>query len=164
MSKSRTRGYVAISGPGDGAEHVDIADAHNIAQQLAAAGVTILCGGLSGVMAGAAEGAAAGGGVSIGLLPDADRSRAHPDLTFTIPTGMGELRNGLLVRAADVVMVVGGSWGTLSELALAVRTDVPVVTLRTWNVDPVGAPGVVSDAGEAVAQVLNLLSSGSGVR
>ena len=76
---------------------------------------------------------------------------------------MGELRNGLLVRAADVVMVVGGSWGTLSELALAVRTDVPVVTLRTWNLDPVGVPGVVSNTGEAVARVLNLLPSGSRV-
>ena len=98
--------------------------------------------------------------MSIGLLPDADRNRAHPDLTYTIPTGMGELRNGLLVRAADVVMVVGGSWGTMSELALAVRTAVPVVTLRTWSVDPVGVPGVVSDAEEAVARVLNLLPPG----
>ena len=160
MSRNQTRGYVAISGPGEGAEDVDITDARGIAEQLAAAGVTIVCGGLSGVMAAAAQGAAAAGGVSIGLLPDADRSRAHPDLTYTIPTGMGELRNGLLVRAADVVMVVGGSWGTMSELALAVRTAVPVVTLRTWSVDPVGVPGVVSDAEEAVARVLNLLPPG----
>lgn len=152
-----TRGYVAISGPGEGAEEADVADAHAIAEQLAAAGVTILCGGLSGVMAGAAQGAAAAGGVSIGLLPAADRSQAHPALTYTIPTGMGELRNGLLVRAADVVVVVGGSWGTLSELALAVRTEVPVVTLRSWTVDPSGAPGTVLDAREAVSRVLHLL-------
>ena len=146
--------YVAISGPGDGAQPQDLADAGFIARELARAGVIILCGGLGGVMGAAAQGAAQGGGISVGLLPAADRTQAHHALTVSLPTGMGELRNGLLIRAADAVVVIGGSWGTLSELALAVRTGVPVVTLRSWAVDPAGVPGNVPDAQAAVAQVV----------
>jgi uncharacterized protein (TIGR00725 family) len=87
------------------------------------------------------------------LLPGADRSEAHPSLSFALPTGLGELRNGLLVRAADAVVAVGGSWGTLSEIALAVRTEVPVVSLLGWDL-PDGVRRVAG-AAEAVAAVLD---------
>ena len=99
-----------------------LATAYDVGRLLAERGAVVLCGGGTGVMGAAADGAAAGGGTSIGLLPGADRSEAHPSLSFALPTGLGELRNGLLVRAADAVVAVGGSWGTLSEIALAVRT------------------------------------------
>lgn len=127
------RRYVAVVGPGQGATTANLEAARAAGRWLAERDVVVLTGGLGGVMGSAAEGVATGGGVSIGLLPGPDRDSGDPDLTFALPTGMGELRNGLLVRSADVVLAIGGSWGTLSEIALAVRTGVPVVCLDGWN-------------------------------
>ena len=79
------------------------------------------------------RGAADVGGVVLGLLPGTDRADANPYVSVAVPTGLGELRNGLLVRSSDVVVSVGGSWGTLSEVALAVRTGVPVVAIAGWT-------------------------------
>jgi len=147
-----------VIGPGDaGAELCAIA--YDIGRRLAAAGVVVVNGGLGGVMAAAAAGAAAGGGVSIGLLPGTTTDGAAPDLTAVVPTGLGELRNGLVVRSADAVIAVGGSWGTLSELALAMRTGTPVVAIRSWRItDAEGAELQVpraASAAEAVAAVLH---------
>jgi uncharacterized protein (TIGR00725 family) len=131
--------YVAVVGPSAGslAGHPEaddvLAAAHAVGRLLAERGAIVLCGGGTGVMAAAADGSAAAGGTSIGLLPGSDRTEAHASLTFALPTGLGELRNGLLVRAADAVIAVGGSWGTLSEIALAMRTGVPVVSLLGWD-------------------------------
>ena len=82
------------------------------------------------------------GGVVVGLLPGTDRSAANPYVTVAIPTGLGELRNALLVRSSDVVVSVGGSWGTLSEVALAVRTGVPVVAIGGWTLTTAEGLGV----------------------
>ena len=94
-------------------------------------------------MAAACRGAATAGGVSIGILPGTDRSAANEWVSVALATGLGELRNGLIVRAADVVIAVGGAYGTLSEVALALKTGVPVVGLDTWALDgiePAGSP------------------------
>jgi hypothetical protein len=101
---------------------------------LGAAGAVVVCGGLGGVMDAACRGAHESGGTTVGLLPGSDRSAANPHLTVAIATGLGELRNGLVVRAADAVIGVGGSFGTLSELALARRIGTPVVLLGGWRV------------------------------
>jgi uncharacterized protein (TIGR00725 family) len=90
----------------------------------------VLTGGLGGVMAAATEGAADAGGLTVALQPGT--SREPSAATVVLPTGLGELRNGLLVRCADAVVAVGGSWGTLSEIALARRTGVPVVAIGGW--------------------------------
>uniref|UniRef100_UPI0024542E0B SLOG cluster 4 domain-containing protein n=1 Tax=Nocardia farcinica TaxID=37329 RepID=UPI0024542E0B len=91
-------------------------------------------GGGTGVLPGVADGAAAAGGLVIGVRPDADRTAACPGLSAVLYTDMGEARNAILVRSADAVVVVGGSWGTLSELALAHhRGDIPVVSLHGWR-------------------------------
>ena len=151
--------YVAISGPGEGASSDDRSRAYEAAGQLVARDCVILTGGLGGVMAAAAAGAKAAGGTCIGLLPGLDRASAGADHTFTIPTGLGELRNGVLIRAADGVLIVGGSWGTLSEYALSERTAVPVVTLGGWVMDPradVQAPAATTVA-EAVEALLGLI-------
>ncbi|WP_067464787.1 TIGR00725 family protein [Actinomadura macra] len=124
---------------------------------LAARSAVVLCGGYGGVMAAVAAGARSAGGIVVGVLSAADRAGAGPDLTVALPTGMGQGRNTVLVNAADAVIVVGGSWGTLSELALAMRRGrVPVVQLGGWHVqDEDGRPpgGVLhaSDPQEAVA-------------
>ena len=148
--------YVAVVGPGESASAEDIAGAQEVGRLLAQAGSIVLTGGLGGVMAAATEGANAAGGTTVALLPGTDRSVSSA--TVVIPTGLGELRNGLLVRAADAVIAVGGSWGTLSEIALAMRADVPVVCLGGWDVrDATGAPHVLRRAdspADAVASVL----------
>jgi uncharacterized protein (TIGR00725 family) len=137
---------VAVVGPGAAGEPA-LSQAHEVGALLAGAGALVLCGGLGGVMEAACRGARAAGGVTVGLLPGADRAAGNAHLTVALATGLGELRNGLLVRCADAVIGVGGGWGTLSELALARRTGVPVVLLGSWRVR---APAGESELGTHV--------------
>ncbi|MBO2454669.1 TIGR00725 family protein [Actinomadura barringtoniae] len=132
---------VAVCGPRNCPE-ADWAHAYEVGRLLAEREAVLVCGGHGGVMAAAAAGARSSGGIVVGVLPDADRVNAGPDLTVAIPTGLGEARNNVIVNAADAVIVVGGSWGTLSELALAMRAGrAPVVQLGGWRVlDEQGRP------------------------
>ncbi|MFD0450212.1 TIGR00725 family protein [Rhodococcus aetherivorans] len=120
--------YVGVVGPAEAT-----AEQRRIARQvgglLAARRAVVVTGGLGGVMAAASRGAAEAGGTTLGLLPGDDRAEANPYLTVSIPTGLGEMRNALLVRTCEALIAVGGSWGTLSEIALAVRTGVPVISI-----------------------------------
>ncbi|MGH2849822.1 MAG: TIGR00725 family protein [Solirubrobacteraceae bacterium] len=125
--------YIAIVGPSEAEEPV-LGLAFECGRMLAAGGAVVVCGGLGGVMDAACRGVHESGGMTVGLLPGFDRSAANPHLTVAIATGLGELRNGLVVRAADAVIGVGGSFGTLSELALARRIGTPVVLLGGWRV------------------------------
>lgn len=145
--------YVAVIGPGDGATVEALGRATAAGVALARAGAVVVTGGYGGVMGAAARGAAVEGGTSIGLLSGADRAGADPAHTVTVPTGLGELRNGLVVRAAHAVVAVGGSWGTMSELALAVRTGVPVVAVGFWDL-PVVGPHLADTVEEAVTWAL----------
>lgn len=90
-------------------------------------------------MGAVAEGARAAGGTVVGVLSGADRAEAHPDLSAAVATGMGQARNAILAGSADAMIVVGGSWGTLSELAHAMRGGVPVVQIGGWRLS--GAAG-----------------------
>lgn len=152
-------GYLGISGPSR-ATAQEYADARRLGAWAAGQGHVVVCGGLGGVMEGGARGAHEAGGVVVGLLPGEDRAAGNPYLTAAVPTGMGEMRNALLVRACDVLVVVGGSWGTLSELALAARTAVPVVALDSWRLpdDPdLPGPHHVATVEDAVAELDRLL-------
>lgn len=154
-----TRGYVAVVGP-SGDLTPDLATAaEETGRLLAEADCVVVTGGGTGVMDAACRGARAAGGTTVGLLPGHDRREGNRHLTVALPTGLGELRNGLLVRAADVVVAVGGSWGTLSEIALARRTGVPVYALAGWDLAAVAADGpvAVADPAEAVARALTHL-------
>ena len=126
--------YVAVVGAGDATAEQE-QDAEAVGRALAQAGATIVTGGRGGVMAAASRGACAAGGTTVGILPGTDRADANEWVSVAIPTGLGELRNGLVVRAADALVAVGGAYGTLSEVALALSTGVPVVGLRTWAID-----------------------------
>jgi hypothetical protein len=133
--------FVAVVGPGDDAAERILAYAAAVGRLLAEAGCVVVTGGGAGVMAAAAEGAAAEGGTVLGVLPGDRRDQAIGPVTIALPTGLGELRNGLVVRTADAVIAVGGSWGTASEVALAMRTGVPVVSLAGWRfADESGQP------------------------
>jgi uncharacterized protein (TIGR00725 family) len=132
---------VAVCGPDDCTEQ-DGDNARELGRLIAQHGAVLLCGGYGGVMAAAAAGAREAGGVVVGILSAGDRDGACPDLTVAIPTGIGQARNTILVNSADAVIVVGGSWGTLSELAIAMRRGrVPVVQISGWRVvDQAGRP------------------------
>ena len=93
----------------------------------------IVCGGLGGIMEGAARGAKEAGGTTIGILPSADRTEANPYIDFVIPTGFGEARNILVVRTADAVLAFPGKFGTLSEMAFALQAGKPVISISAWK-------------------------------
>lgn len=136
---------VAVVGPGDAdAEVYELARA--VGRELARRGFVVVTGGLGGVMAAAARGAGEAGGRAVGVLPGDDPAEANPHLSDVVPTGLGEYRNALVVRDAAGLIAVGGSWGTLSELALAVRVGKPVASLRGWDVR--------DEAGQAVDGVV----------
>jgi uncharacterized protein (TIGR00725 family) len=113
-------------------------------------------------MAASCEGASRQGGTTVGLLPGSSRADGNPFLSVALATGLGQLRNGLIVNAADAVIAIGGGWGTLSEIALAMRTGKPVVALRTWDMtspDP-GVAGVVRASSPQQAVRLALAAHG----
>ena len=152
------RSIVGVIGPGSDVPDEALAVAEQVGALLADEGCVVLNGGLGGVMAAASRGAAAQGGLVIGYLPGSRREDGNGHLTIGLPTGLGEMRNALLVRASDAVICVGGSWGTLSEVALAVRTGVPLVMLGGWP-QPLPGPIEVATAEEAVAAALSALST-----
>jgi uncharacterized protein (TIGR00725 family) len=132
---------VAVCGPRHCTEGERV-DAYEVGRLLARAGATVICGGGDGVMAAVAAGVRAENGLVIGVRPNGSAEDAGPDLSAVIVTNMGEARNAVIVWSADAVIAVGGSWGTLSEIALAKRRGgIPVVVLRGWTiVDQHGNP------------------------
>jgi uncharacterized protein (TIGR00725 family) len=107
--------------------------AEAVGQELARRGVILVCGGLSGVMEAACKGANSEGGMTVGILPGDDRSKANPYVSIPIVTGMGYARNIIVVKSAQAVIVIDGSYGTLSEIAYALQSDIPVIGLNTWS-------------------------------
>jgi uncharacterized protein (TIGR00725 family) len=134
--------YIAVVGASQALD-VDIVDAEAVGRLLGEAGAVVVCGGRGGVMAAASRGAASAGGTVIRMLPGDDRSDANEWVTIAVPTGLGELRNGLIVRTADAMVAVGGAYGTLSEVALGLQAGLKVYGLHTWDIggiEPVGSP------------------------
>lgn len=116
--------------------------AEGVGRAIARAGAVLLCGGGGGVMTAAARGASEAGGLVVGILPGTDADGSPPNAHVELPifTGMGQARNLVLVLSAAAVVAVGGGWGTLSEIALALKHGIPVVTLGSWKLDrPDGA-------------------------
>lgn len=126
----------------------DLDDAESVGRELAQRGAIVVCGGRGGVMAAASRGAADAGGTVLGILPGLDRSDANEWLTVSIPTGLGELRNGMVVRAAEVIIAIGGAYGTLSEIALGLQAGLRVFGLHTWVIDGIERAGSPREAVE----------------
>jgi len=128
--------------------------AYAVGVEIARAGAVLVCGGLGGVMEAASRGAREAGGRTVGILPGPDRSAANPSIEIAIPTDMGHARNAIVVRASDALIAVGGAYGTLSEIALALKMGKPVVGLQSWEI-----PGVLSarDAADAICLILSSL-------
>jgi uncharacterized protein (TIGR00725 family) len=157
---------IAVIG-GSEAEEATLAIAEKIGGALASAGAVTVTGGLGGVMAATCRGAKAAGGLTVGILPGSDPAAANEWVDVIIPTGLGEARNALVVRAATAVIAVGGEYGTLSEIALALRARIPVIGVGTWSlIRPDGEGDTemmrVSDPLEAAAEAFRLASSSPG--
>jgi uncharacterized protein (TIGR00725 family) len=147
--------YIAVIGAGEATEsEAWLAEA--VGAALAEAGAVVVTGGLGGVMEAACRGAKSRRGRTVGLLPGDDRTDANGWVDVAIATGLGELRNGLIVRSADAVIAIGGGAGTLSEIGFALKTGKPVVGLGSWDMDGIVA---ATEVGEAVDRVLRRRSS-----
>jgi uncharacterized protein (TIGR00725 family) len=129
--------YIAVCGPDPCSAEV-AAHAEAVGRLVARSGAVVVCGGHGGVMEAASRGAATEGGIVVGILPGSARDEGNSFLTVAIPTGLGEMRNALIVRAADALIAVAGEFGTLSEIALALKVGVPVVGLGTWELSKSG--------------------------
>ncbi|AHY45751.1 TIGR00725: TIGR00725 family protein [Rubrobacter radiotolerans] len=146
--------YVSVVGAGSATDE-EYERAREIGRLVAERGGVVVCGGLGGVMEAAARGAAEAGGVALGVLPDEDRSRANPYVTYAVASGVGQARNLAVVATGDVVVAVGGEYGTLSEVGLAGKVGRRVVSLGSWDV----GDHVVraASAEEAVERAFSLL-------
>lgn len=107
--------------------------AEEVGRELAKAGAVVVCGGLGGVMEAACRGAAGAGGKTIGILPGGEPQEANPFVQYVIPTGLGYARNIIVAQSTQAVIALDGSYGTLSEIALALHKGIPVIGLVTWR-------------------------------
>ena len=150
---------IAVIG-GSQASQKDIKFAEEVGRELAKNSAILVCGGLGGVMEAACRGAISEGGITIGILPGENRREANNYVQIPIVTGMGYARNVAVVKSAQVVIAIGGSYGTLSELGHALQSGIPVIGLDTWSLSknektneaiiPANSPA------EAVAKALEL--------
>lgn len=159
MTEGKDRPYIAVIGS-QAASARESEAAYQVGAGLADAGAVVICGGLGGVMAAACRGARDHAGTAVGLLPGSDRSEANPYLDIAIATGLGETRNAVVACAADAVIAIGGEFGTLSEIALALKQQTAVVALDSWQLARAGEPSQaiepVAGATEAVERALAL--------
>jgi len=150
------RRAVQIAVVGAGSADGELADlSYRVGRAIAEAGAVLLCGGLGGVMEGACRGAAEAGGICVAILPGSDTSAANPWATLALATGIGHARNAVIVQSADAVIALPGSWGTLSEIALAKKSGRPVVRFGAW--EDVSELHPASSPEEAVALALRLV-------
>jgi uncharacterized protein (TIGR00725 family) len=151
--------YIAVIGSAVCDKEVAVL-AEAVGREIARRGAVLVCGGRGGVMEAACRGAKGAGGTTVGILPGTDRSQANPFVDVPIVTGLGEARNAVVVRTADVVIAVTGGYGTLSEIGLALKMGRPVVGLGTWDLYYDGLPVEVvfraNDPVQAVGQALTL--------
>jgi len=146
---SRNRFFVGIIGAGEAdAGLTELARA--VGRGIAEMGAVLVCGGMDGVMSAACQGAKEKGGVTVGILPGAEKFEANPYVDIAIATGLGEARNLVIIRTADILVAIGGSYGTLSEIGFALKMGKRVIGLKTWQID-----GIIQ--ANSIEQVLRLI-------
>ncbi len=137
--------------------------AEEVGQELARRGAILICGGLGGIMTAACKGASAEGGTTIGILPGGDKRAANPYVQIPIVTSLGEARNVIVVKSAQAVIAIGGSYGTLSEISYALKSGIPVIGLNTWSLSRNGRQEksiiLAQSPIEAVNKALDLITS-----
>ncbi|KPJ54681.1 MAG: hypothetical protein AMJ37_00140 [Dehalococcoidia bacterium DG_18] len=163
MEKGQKGIFITVIGASDcSAEETRLAE--EVGRELARRGATLICGGLEGVMEAACRGAASQGGVTIGILPGDSREDANPYVQIPIVTGMGYTRNAIVAKSGQAVIAIGGSYGTLSEIAYALQNDIPVISLGTWSLTREGVVDksiiVAQNPVEAVEKALSSIGRG----
>jgi uncharacterized protein (TIGR00725 family) len=152
--------YIGVIGDGECSEGV-ARIAYEVGRRIGEGGAVLVCGGRGGVMEAAARGAKSAGGLTVGILPGVSREEANPYVDIPIVTGMRDARNVIIARSCQVLIAVGGMFGTLSEIALACKFGVPVVGLCTWTIDRPGLthPPIVEakDPEEAVEAAFRMI-------
>ena len=137
--------------------------AEEVGRELARRGAVLVCGGLSGVMEAACRGASSEGGTTIGILPGNDNKAANPYVQIPIATGLGYARNITVVKSAQAVIAIGGSYGTLSEISYALQSGIPVIGLNTWSLSRNGQQDksiiLAQSPTEAVEKALGLATN-----
>lgn len=149
-----TKKIIAVIGAGRPDRSL-LKTAEEVGKLIAGRDAILICGGLGGVMEAAAKGARSGGGTAVGILPQDHRNEANSYIDIPVATGFGEGRNIIIVRTADAIIAVGGEYGTLSEIALALRMGKLVVGIETWDIK-----GIIKEknAEAAVNKVFELLA------
>jgi len=152
--------FIAVIG-GSQASRKEIKLAEEIGCELAKKGAILVCGGLGGIMEAACRGASSEGGITIGILPGENRREANSYVQIPIVTGMGYARNVAVVKSAQAVIAIGGSYGTLSELGHALQSGIPVIGLNTWSLSKSGKLNssiiTAKNPAEAVEKALELI-------
>lgn len=152
---------IAVIGGGTATKD-ELTLAQEAGRLLAARGAIVVCGGLGGVMEAAAKGAKSNGGVTVGILPGTDPAAANAYIDVPLATGLGEMRNLLIVRVAQALIAIGGGIGTLSEIAMAQRTERPVIGLHDSFRNAIDMPRA-SSAEEAVGWALERAQEAGGI-
>jgi len=152
--------YIGVIGE-SATDSLEARQAYTVGRLIAMNGAALICGGLYGIMEAAARGAKSSGGMTLGILPGVNREDANKFIDIALPTGLGEARNAIIARASDALIAVGGSYGTLSEIAFALKFGKPVVALDSWKISRQGDDRAhvvhVCTSEEAVEKVLSLL-------
>ncbi|KPJ64371.1 hypothetical protein AMJ44_12955 [candidate division WOR-1 bacterium DG_54_3] len=132
MPRKKEKIFISVVGESDASQKI-----HKLAEEvgrlIAGAGAVLVCGGLKGVMEAAAKGAKSAGGLTVGILPGSKREEANPYIDIPVITGLGYARNKIVVKTGQVVIAIGGKYGTLSEIGFALGYGIPVVGLNTWE-------------------------------
>jgi uncharacterized protein (TIGR00725 family) len=140
-----TKRYIGVIGAGECDSELGIL-AEAVGRGVAEAGAVLVCGGMGGVMEAACRGARAALGLTIGILPGPTRADANPHVDVAIATGINEARNLAIIRTADALIAVGGSYGTLSEIGFALKAGKKVVGLKTWDIAGMVPAATVEEA------------------
>ena len=161
MSEKKKR-FIAVIGSGQCSKS-EARLAEEVGCELAKRGAILVCGGLGGIMEAACKGASSEGGITIGILPGDNRQLANPHVQIPIVTGMGYARNIAVVKSAEAVIAICGSYGTLSEIAHALQSGIPVIGLNTWSLSRNGQPDnsiiPAQSPAEAVNKALNSITN-----
>jgi len=154
--------FIAVIG-GSECSPQELQLAEEVGRELACQGAVLICGGLAGVMTAVCKGASEEGGITIGILPGDNRQMANPYVQIPIATGTGYARNIAVVKSAQAVIAIDGSYGTLTEIAYALQSGIPVIGLNTWTLSKDGQPDnaiiPAQNAADAVTKALNLIAN-----
>ena len=160
MSAEKKKFIAVIGGGQCSPKEAKLAEA--IGRELAKRGAILICGGLGGVMEAACKGASSEGGTTIGILPGDNRQQANPYIQIPIVTNIGYARNVIVIKSAQAVIAIDGSYGTLSEIGHALQYNIPVIGLNTWSLSIDGRPDnsiiQAKDPTEAVDKALNSIA------